>query len=253
MYAAERQRMILERAREEGRVEVTELAAALDVTAETVRRDLTFLERQGVLRRVHGGAVPVERFGFEPGVAVREDRLVAEKERIGKAAVAEVPEDGAILLDAGTTTSRLAEQLPFDRELRVVTNSLTIATIVAARPNLTLYLVGGRIRGLTLAGVGEWPVRALADVFVDVAFIGTNGLSLQRGLTTPDPTEAAVKRAMMGAARRSVVLADHTKIGTDLFAHVAPIDDVDTVITDAGLDDETAADLEAAGPRVVRA
>ncbi|NDL59434.1 DeoR family transcriptional regulator [Phytoactinopolyspora mesophila] len=253
MYAAERQQLILDRARAHGRVEVAALATELDVTAETVRRDLTLLERHGVLRRVHGGAVPVERLGFEPAVAAREDRLVAEKERIAKAAVAELPEDGAIVLDAGTTTARLAEQLPFDRELRVVTNSLSIANIVANRPNLTLYLVGGRVRGVTLAGVGEWPVRALAEVFADVAFLGTNGLSVKRGLTTADQTEAATKHAMVQSSRRTVVLADHTKIGTDHFAHVAPIHDVDTIITDAGLDDETAAEIEAAGPRVIRA
>nr|WP_246221293.1 DeoR/GlpR family DNA-binding transcription regulator [Phytoactinopolyspora mesophila] len=253
VYAAERQQLILDRARAHGRVEVAALATELDVTAETVRRDLTLLERHGVLRRVHGGAVPVERLGFEPAVAAREDRLVAEKERIAKAAVAELPEDGAIVLDAGTTTARLAEQLPFDRELRVVTNSLSIANIVANRPNLTLYLVGGRVRGVTLAGVGEWPVRALAEVFADVAFLGTNGLSVKRGLTTADQTEAATKHAMVQSSRRTVVLADHTKIGTDHFAHVAPIHDVDTIITDAGLDDETAAEIEAAGPRVIRA
>ncbi|WP_129669794.1 DeoR/GlpR family DNA-binding transcription regulator [Phytoactinopolyspora endophytica] len=252
MYAAERQQLILERVRAVGRVDVSGLASSLDVTAETVRRDLKVLERHGVLRRVHGGAVPVERLGFEPGVADRTDRLVSEKERIAKAAVAELPDDGAILLDAGTTTSRLAEQLPFDRELRVVTNSLTIAGIVASHANLTLYMVGGRIRGLTLAGVGDWPVRALAEVFVDVAFLGTNGLSVRRGLTTADQTEAAVKHAMVASARRSVVLADHTKIGTDHFAHVAPIGDIDTVITDTGLDEETAAEIEAAGPRVLR-
>ncbi|AYY12441.1 DeoR/GlpR transcriptional regulator [Actinobacteria bacterium YIM 96077] len=253
MYAAERQQLILERARGDGRVDVNGLSSFLDVTPETVRRDLSLLERHGLLRRVHGGAVPVERLGFEPGLAVREDRFVAEKERIAKAAVAELPDDGAILLDAGTTTARLAEQLPFDRELRVVTNSLTIANTVATRSNLTLYLVGGRVRGVTLAGVGEWPVRALAEVFVDVAFLGTNGLSVERGLTTADQTEAGVKHAMANAARRCVVLADHTKIGTDHFARVAAIDVVDTVITDTGLDDETATELEAAGPRVVRA
>jgi hypothetical protein len=98
-----------------------------------------------------------------------------------------------------------------------------------------------------------WPVRALAEVFADVAFLGTNGLSVQRGLTTADQTEAATKHAMVQAARRTVVLADHTKIGTDHFAHVAGIQEVDTIITDAGLDDETAAEIEAAGPRVVRA
>ncbi|MGZ4781301.1 MAG: DeoR/GlpR family DNA-binding transcription regulator [Oryzihumus sp.] len=253
MYAEERQQHILETARAAGRVEVTALAEQLDVTPETVRRDLTALERRGLLRRVHGGAIPVERLGFEPAVAIREERLVTEKERIAKAALAELPDEGTILIDAGTTTGRLAELLPRDRELTVVTNSLTVAGQVATQANLSLYLLGGRVRGRTLACVGEWAERALADVFVDVAFVGTNGLSRERGLTTPDQSEAAVKRAMISSARRAVVLTDHSKVGIDHFALVSPLAEIDTIITDSGLDAETAAELEGEGPEVIRA
>jgi len=253
MYAEERQQHILDRARAAGRVEVNALAEDLDVTPETVRRDLTILERHGVLRRVHGGAIPVERLGFEPGVEARSERFVAEKERIAKAAVAHLPDEGTVLLDAGTTTLRLAEQLPRDRELTIVTNSLEIAASVATHPNFSLYLLGGRVRGRTLAAVGSWVIDALQDVFVDVAFLGTNGLSVERCLTTPDQSEAAAKRAMIGAARRSVVLADHTKIGVDHFSHFADLSDIAALITDNGLDPETAAEIEARGPEVVLA
>src|ERR1700709_638329 len=120
MYAAEREAAIVARARNPGRVDVTALADEFAVTTETVRRDLTVLERHGLLRRVHGGAIPVERLGFEPEIAARNSVLVGEKERIAKAALEEVPEDGAILLDAGTTTGRLAEILPSERELIIV-------------------------------------------------------------------------------------------------------------------------------------
>ena len=123
MYAAERQQRILDEARENGRVEVAALAEQLDVTPETVRRDLTALERQGVVRRVHGGAMPLENLGFEPRLDVRRERYIAEKQRIAKAALDLVPDSGTVLLDAGTTTQLLAEQLPHDRELTVVTNS----------------------------------------------------------------------------------------------------------------------------------
>lgn len=253
MYAEERQQHILDRARADGRVDVNYLAETLDVTPETVRRDLTILERHGVLRRVHGGAIPVERLGFEPGVETRTERYVAEKERIAKAALPQLPDEGTILLDAGTTTLRLAELLPRDHELTIVTNSLGIATTVAQHPNLTLYLLGGRVRGRTLAAVGSWVTDALRDVFVDVAFIGTNGLSVERGLSTPDQSEAAAKRAMIAAARRSIVLTDHTKIGVDHFSRFAGLSDIAAVITDTGLDPETAAEIEAAGPEVVLA
>jgi DeoR family transcriptional regulator, fructose operon transcriptional repressor len=253
MYAEERQQLILDRARADGRVEVNTLAEALDVTPETVRRDLTILQRHGVLRRVHGGAIPVERLGFEPGIETRSERFVEEKERIAKAAVDHLPDEGTVLLDAGTTTLRLAERLPRDRDLTIVTNSLTIAALVAQHSNLTLYLLGGRVRGRTLAAVGSWVTSALQDVFVDVAFIGTNGLSAEHGLTTPDQSEAAAKRAMIKAARRSVILTDHAKIGVDHFSRFAELSEIAAVITDSGLDPETAAEIEAMGPEVVLA
>jgi DeoR family fructose operon transcriptional repressor len=253
VYAEERQAAIVGRARAEGRVEVASLAESLGVTTETVRRDLTALERAGVLRRVHGGAIPVERLGFEPAVDTREQVATSEKEAIAKAALNELPVDGAIALDAGTTTLRLAEAIPADRELTVVTNGLPIATTLATRPNLTVHLVPGRVRSRTLATVGEASVAFLRDLYVDVAFLGTNGFSADRGFTTPDAAEAATKRALMASAGRSVVLADSSKHGVDHFAAFAAIEDVDLLITDAGLDAAKVSGLEAAGLQVVRA
>lgn len=253
MYAEERQQEILRLARTRGRVDVTALAEEFTVTAETIRRDLTTLERAGVLRRVHGGAIPVERIGFEPALATRDSVLTAEKERIAKAALAEVPEEGAIILDAGTTTARLAQALPMDRELTVVVNSPVIAAALGTRANLTIYQLGGRVRGKTLATVDDWALRPLAELYVDVAFLGTNGLTVEQGLTTPDPAEAAVKRAMIKAARRSVVLADHTKIGNDYLSRFGSLPDIDLLVTDDGLDDELAGEIEGTGVRVVRA
>jgi DeoR family fructose operon transcriptional repressor len=253
MYAQERQQEILRRARLAGRVDVVTLAEALAVTTETIRRDLTVLERAGVLRRVHGGAIPVERLGFEPAVAARDVVMTEEKERIGKAALAELPEDGAIIIDAGTTTGRLAAAIPADRELTVVVNSPPLAVVLAGRANLTVIMLGGRVRGRTLATVDDGALRPLSRLNVDVAFMGTNGCSPTRGLTTPDPAEAAVKRAMVEAARRTVLLADHTKIGDVHFAAFAALADIDLVVTDTGLDDRMVAQLRAAGPEVVRA
>ncbi|HZN76174.1 MAG TPA: DeoR/GlpR family DNA-binding transcription regulator [Micromonosporaceae bacterium] len=253
MYAEERQQEIVRLARAGGRVDVATLADTFQVTAETIRRDLTILERAGVLRRVHGGAIPVERIGFEPAVAARDSVLIEEKERIAKAALADVPDEGAIILDAGTTTARLAHMLPGDRELTIVVNSPVIATILGTRANLNVLILGGRLRGRTLATVDDWALRPLADLYVDVAFVGTNGCSVERGLTTPDPAEAAVKRAMIGAARRTVVLADHTKIGNDYLARFGSLSDIDALVTDTGADGELVADLEAEGLRVIRA
>lgn len=253
MYAPERHQQILTRARAEGRVDVATLALDLDVTPETVRRDLTAIERLGLLRRVHGGAVAVERLGFEPGLADRERVMSAQKERIAKAALDELPDGGAIILDAGTTTIRLAAMLPTDRDLTVVTHGLPIVTVLAGRPNITLHLVGGTVRGRTLAAVGSWALAALTQIHADVVFLGTNGVTVERGLTTPDLAEAQVKRALVAAARRVVVLADHTKLGVSDFALVAPLSAVDVLVTDTDAAPELVDEIEAAGPRVVRA
>ncbi|GAA3114472.1 DeoR/GlpR family DNA-binding transcription regulator [Planomonospora alba] len=253
MYAEERQQEILRRAREAGRVDVVRLAEDFAVTTETIRRDLTALERAGVLRRVHGGAIPVERLGFEPALATRDEVMTAEKERIAKAALAELPEDGAVVIDAGTTTARLVQVLPPDRELTVIVNSPPLATALAVRPALNVIMIGGRVRGRTLATVDDWALRPLADLHVDVAFMAANGCSVAKGLTTPDPAEAAIKRAMIGAAQRSVLLADHTKFSNTYLARFATLSEIDVVITDTGLDAATAAEIAAAGPEVVRA
>ncbi len=253
MYAEERQQEILRRVRADGRVDVVALADDLTVTTETIRRDLTVLERAGVVRRVHGGAIPVERLGFEPAVAARDAVMTVEKERIAKAALAELPEGGSIIIDAGTTTSRLAEAIPMDRELTVIVNAPPLATMLATRANLAVIMLGGRVRGRTLATVDDWGLFPLSNMFVDVAFMATNGLSPERGLTTPDPAEAAVKRAMIAAARRTIVLADHTKIGNDYLSRFANLSDVDMLITDTGLDGELTDELEQAGLRVSRA
>src|SRR5690348_17539501 len=203
MYAEERQQAILAKARAQGRVDVVGLANELAVTTETVRRDLTVLERAGVVRRVHGGAIPVERLGFEPAVAARDAVMTGEKERIAKAALAELPNEGSVVIDAGTTTGRLVEALPMDRELTVVVNSPVLAASLASRPNITVLMLGGRVRGRTLATVDAWALAPLAQLYVDVAFMATNGISTARGLTTPDLAEAAVKHAMIVAARRT--------------------------------------------------
>ena len=234
MYAEERQQAIASLVISQGRASVADLAQAYDVTTETVRRDLAFLDKAGVLRRVHGGAVPVRALHLvEPGVGERETTRAEHKGAIAAAATEFFPRGGAtVLLDAGTTTARIAAQLPTDRELVVVTNSVPIAARLAAMPSVSLQLLGGRVRGLTQAAVGELTLRVLDTLRVDIAFIGTNAISVRHGLSTPDGDEAAVKRAMVLAANYVVVAADSSKIGREDFVSFAPISRVDTLITD---------------------
>jgi DeoR family transcriptional regulator, fructose operon transcriptional repressor len=241
MYAEERHQAIAGLMRERGRISVAELADRFGVTGETARRDLATLERTGLLRRVHGGAVATTALSMiEPGVAERDSTRAEQKGNIAKAAVALLPQaGGAVLLDAGTTTARLASLMPADRELFVVTNSLGIAARLGGQAGIELRLLGGRVRGVTQACVGDETVRALEDLRLDVAFLGTNAVSAQHGFTTPDPDEAAVKRAMARSARQVVVLADSSKLGQEQLVRFASTADVDTVVTDtdAGADE----------------
>ncbi|WP_031072865.1 DeoR/GlpR family DNA-binding transcription regulator [Streptomyces sp. NRRL S-118] len=253
MYAPERQHQIVHLARESGRVDVLSLAEEFQVTAETIRRDLKALDRAGLLRRVHGGAIPAGRLDFEPDLAERETTAADEKDRIARAALAEVPEDGTVILDAGSTVARLAACLPQDRSLTVVTHALPAAARLADHPGIALHLVGGRVRHSTRAAVDAWALQAYAQIRADVAFIGANGFSAAHGLTTPDLAEAAVKRAVVASARRVVLLADSGKYGQDHFARFGGLDDVDLLITDTGLGTEDASAVEAAGTEVVRA
>ncbi|MFQ6171744.1 DeoR/GlpR family DNA-binding transcription regulator [Oryzobacter sp. R7] len=253
MYAAERQQRILTEARRAGRVEVASLADSLGVATETVRRDLTALEQRGALRRVHGGAIPVERLELEPTLAARSSRLTDVKRRIAARVLDELPTGGTVLLDAGSTTQAVVQLLPPDLDLTVVTNSVAAAATLSTHPGVSLYLLGGRVRGVTGAAVGEWATHALEGVVVDVAVLGTNGFSARRGLTTPDQAEALVKGAMVRSARRVVVATDSSKAGDDHLHRFARLDEVDLLVTDTDLSDEVAAEVRAAGPQVVTA
>jgi DeoR family fructose operon transcriptional repressor len=253
VYAEERQQAIADLVSQRGRLSVTALADEYDVTTETVRRDLSVLERAGILRRVHGGAVPASALaGLEPKVGERDLSHSDQKDRIARQAVDLLPPSGGtVILDAGTTTARLAMMLPRDLRLTVITNAVPIASRLAGSANLDLYLLPGRVRPATHAAVGEDTVEALQRLRVDVAFIGANGLTVGHGLTTPDHGEAAAKRAIVSSAQLVVVLIDSSKIGQEHTVRFAEVDDVDLVVTDADVDPADVRALERRGLSVV--
>jgi DeoR family fructose operon transcriptional repressor len=231
-FADERHAEILRLLAAEGRIESARLATLFDVSAESVRKDLALLDDRGLLRRVHGGAIPREPSRAEPHVADRDEHTV-EKTAIARSALKHVAHGASLLLDAGSTTVRLAELLPADGELVVYTNSWPVGAALHDR-GITVVTLGGRIRPATMAAVGALTAQALASINVDVAFLGTNALSFDRGLTTPDADEADVKRQMLAAARRRIFLVDSSKFGGESLARHAELSDVDVLITDAG-------------------
>lgn len=253
MYAEERQQAIARLVNQRGRMSVNQLAREYDVTTETVRRDLSTLERMGLVRRVHGGVVPLASlFLIESGLRERDQVNTDVKERIARAALDRLPPSGGtILLDAGSTTGRLASLLPPDHELTVITHAVPIAARLAGQRQIDLRLLPGRVRRTTQAAVGSETVQALSNLRVDVAFIGTNGITTDHGLTTPDPDEAAVKRALVECGRTVVALADASKFGIDTAVRFAALGEIDVLVTDGDVSAADRRTLTKAGIEVV--
>ncbi|MGV8908834.1 MAG: DeoR/GlpR family DNA-binding transcription regulator [Propionicimonas sp.] len=254
MYAEERHHTIVNLALRYDRVSVADLASRFAVTTETIRRDLDALDKRGILRRVHGGAVIAENVALvETALIDREPAFVAQKTRIAQAALSYLPHAGSsVLFDSGTSIARFAAAVPPGTLGTVVTNSVPIAAQLAAGSAGTqVHLLGGRVRGITQATVGGETVAALGRLRCDVAFIGANGVSIRHGFSTPDPDEAAVKQAMVATARRVIVLADSSKVGVELLVAFAALSAVDVLVTDDGISDHDRSDLVSAGIEVV--
>ena len=253
MEATRRHREILERARSSGRVEVGGLAAELGVAPETVRRDLRHLVDRGVLQRVHGGAYPVESAGYETDVATRSASGLDQKRRIATAAAQHLDGAETVYVDEGVTPQLVAEALRPDGPLTIVTSSLLTATALAARPEVTVLMLGGRVRGRTMATVDHWATHMLADLVIDLAILGANGVTREHGLTTPDPAVAAVKGLVVQRSRRRVFVGIHKKFGVSSFCRFAHVADFEVLVTDTGLSATEAHRYAALGPHVVRA
>lgn len=253
LFQTERQRAILSMTVHSGRVEVAELAERFGVTTETIRRDLSDLQRQRVVRRVHGGAIPWEADGFEPLLSVRADHHEAEKRRIARIAVQQLPDTGSIIIDSGSTLTRFAETIPLDSSLRIVTNSLPTAQALAEHEGIDVVVIGGGLRKHALSIVGAGAVAAVQPLAVETLFISSDGVSAKRGLTTPYSEEAALKRAMIESARRVVALVDHSKFGREHFMRFAEWSEVDVLVTNIEADPAAVAEIESFGTTVLLA
>jgi DeoR family transcriptional regulator, aga operon transcriptional repressor len=241
----ERLGRILELLARDGTVTVADLAAELGVSEATVRRDLQVLAEQRLLERSHGGAV-AHGTAHELPVRYRTGRS-DEKRRIARAAADLVTDGIAIGLTGGTTTTEVARMLVTRAELTVVTNALNIAVELAVRPDLKLIVTGGVARSASYELVGSLADATLSAVYVDVAFVGVDGVDAQRGLTTQNEVEAATNRALMARAKRTVVVADASKLGRVAFAEIAGVERAGELITNSGADPEQVKRLRAAG------
>ncbi|MFJ4004971.1 DeoR/GlpR family DNA-binding transcription regulator [Streptomyces sp. NPDC090023] len=251
LLAEQRRALIVDEVRRRGGVRVNELTRQLGVSDMTVRRDLDALARQGVLEKVHGGAVPVvEASTHEPGFEAKSGLEPTAKEDIARAAARLVAPGSAIALSGGTTTFTLARQLLEVPDLTVVTNSVRVADVFhtaqrtsGRRPGAATVVLTGGVRTPSDSLVGPVADRAIAALHFDLLFLGVHGISAEAGLSTPNLAEAETNRQLVRSARRVVVVADHTKWGTVGLSSFAALDEVDTLVTDGGLPAEARAEI----------
>lgn len=227
---------------------VSALCARFECSEATIRRDLEQLEREGFLRRTHGGAV-LEGAGELP-FRVKAVAMEEEKRRIARKAAALVGEGQAVGLTGGTTTEHVARELVSKRGLTVVTNALTVA-MALADSDAHVVVTGGELRGRTFELVGPLAEPVATQVHLDLMFVGVDGISPEGGLTTHNSIEARVNRVLLERARQVIVVTDHTKLGRKTFAQIAPIEAAHTLVTDSGAEEWSVAELRRIGLDVV--
>ena len=247
MLAVERRRRIAEIVRSRGVVAVAEMADSLGTSEITLRRDLRLMAGQGLLLRTHGGAVLPAGLAHEPTYSEKASQAAAEKAAIARLAVAMVRPGDSIVLGAGTTTLALAHLLIDFPELTVVTNSLLVAQALLPASRVEVILTGGTLRRSIHALVGPATEDSLRSLRASQTFISGNGLTAERGLSTPSPLVAAADRALAAAAQQIVILADHTKVGVETMVQTVPLDSIAVLITDDQADPAQLAAIRAAG------
>jgi DeoR/GlpR family transcriptional regulator of sugar metabolism len=235
MLTKSRKEEILRRLKAEGQIVAKTLSLDLGLSEDTIRRDLRELAGEGLLLRVHGGALPAS-----PAVADFSNRLQvasAGKSAIGRAAAAMVAPGEMVFLDGGTTMVQMARHLPRDLKATIVTHSPSVAVALVDHPGLTVELIGGRLFKHSVVAVGAVAIEALGRIRPDSFFMGVTGVHAELGLTTGDAEEAAVKRALCRLAAETIVLASSEKIGAASACLVVPLPDIGTIVTDGALPD----------------
>jgi DeoR/GlpR family transcriptional regulator of sugar metabolism len=248
-----RRELVLDLLERKDRVTVAEVSALTEVSEMTVRRDLEALEREGALKRVHGGAISAVSSSYEPPFFVRAQRARAVKERIGQVAAGLLGEGETVILDVGTTTLEVAESLRGRSNITVLTPSLRAAEVLADESGIRLMVTGGVVRSGERSLVGDHAERAFADLRFDTFVMGVGGIEAQAGLTEFNLDDARVKRAALARARRCVVVADSSKLGRVAFAGICSLEQVDVLVTDAQAAPDDLAPLEAADVEVILA
>ncbi|WP_175915242.1 MULTISPECIES: DeoR/GlpR family DNA-binding transcription regulator [unclassified Burkholderia] len=251
MLTTQRKKAILDALARDGQVLAVELSAQFGVSEDTIRRDLRELAAEGLLQRVHGGALPAS-----PAVAPfaqREALETAEKRRIARRAAQMIAPGQVVIVDGGTTSALLVSQLPPELRATIVTHSPSVAVALAAHPSIDVILIGGRLYKHSIVAVGAAAMEGISRIHADLYFMGVTGVHPVAGLSTGDFEEAAIKRALAGRAGETVVLASQSKLRAASQFVIGELALAQAIVVEQETDAALTEPIEAAGVTVVRA
>jgi len=246
----ERQRELIRLVGRTGRLSVAQICEQFSISEATARRDLEALSGQGLIQRVHGGAILVRQAAPEEPVLRRSHEQEDEKERIGRATAALIQDGETIFLGSGTTVLQVAQHL-VTRNIVVITNSLPVINLMSEKENIPLIALGGMLRGSELSFIGHITEQAVSEVRTDKVIIGIRAISLDQGLTNDYLPETLTDRAILNAGREIIIVADHTKCGVMSTAYVAPLTAINMLVTDNKTDMEFIESLRTQGVEVI--
>ena len=239
LKAAARRREITRMLEEQGAVSVSELTDHFNVSAMTIRRDLAALSESGIVSRSGGGATLKHGSLFELDISQKMRAQVSQKRAIGKAGATEVEDGSSVFIDCGTTPAAVARELVHHQDLTVFTNSLLAASVLSKAPHLQLIMCPGEYRPRTMGFLGQTTIEFMKNFKVDIAFMGAEGISGTVGMSVPDADDCITKREMLDVARKVVFVADSTKFGQEWLCSICPLEDVDAIVTDCGITEQS--------------
>lgn len=253
-----RYQAILHAVHTNGSVAVEVLSEQLGVTVVTIRRDLDAMERKGLLHRTHGGAVPIQPLFYEPfrrerSFMMQVERMADEKRRIGYAAAALIKPDETICVTPGTTAAAVVRALPLNYNLTVVTSTANAVMELSKRKDIKVFVTGGTLHGEWFSLVGPHAIRSLENISIHKFFLGADGLDATSGATSFDQDEAELLRVMASSSRSRIAVVDHTKFGTVGNWRICKTSEIQTIVTDDGVEEASLAPFQNAGIEIIRA
>ena len=248
-----RRAKILDELEKTGQVSVNELSTVFDISAVTIRNDLSQLEKQNMLIRARGGAIKIkfQRMAIDPSISDKQKEFQKEKQLIAKEAIKLIEEGDTIVLDSGTTTTEVAKNLEQFKNLTIITNALNIASILSEYEGISIFMPGGSLRKKSLSLVGVLADENFEKFYCDKLFLGADGFNTTHGMSTPNSEEAHLNQIMIKNSKKVIVVADSRKFERRRFAFIGPISNIHIVVTDSGIKEEDKTRLEQNGVKVI--